>query len=357
MNGISKTRAQQRADHIRIFREELGRLEDEGVVTLSAEQREAIGRHHDALLAGYAQAFDIDRDPQAKQLSLGMRVASFLGALALAASVFFLFNQYWGLFPTTVQVVLLIAASLVSVGATFWVGQRDASGYFAKLAAMAAFACFVLNVALLGEMFNITPSNKAFAAWAALALLLAYTFDLRLLLVAGILCIIRLVSVEVDSWSGIYRSGLVQRLEHYLPAGMLLLLVPAVFSHDRFNGFASVYRLFGLLTLLVPILLLAHWGYDSYLPFSVGVVESVYQVLGFLLCAAAIWWGARREHPEALNTGIAFFVIFLYSRFYDWWWKIMPRFVFFLIIALTAIVVILVMKRLRARTRAVGGGQ
>jgi uncharacterized membrane protein len=108
---------------------------------------------------------------------------------------------------------------------------------------------------------------------------------------------------------------------------------------------------------LVPILLLAHWGYDSYLPFSVGVVESVYQVLGFLLCAAAIWWGARREHPEVLNTGIAFFVIFLYSRFYDWWWKIMPRFVFFLIIALTAIVVILVMKRLRARTRAVGGGQ
>jgi uncharacterized membrane protein len=357
MNEISKTRAQQRADHIRIFREELGRLEGEGVVALSAEQREAIARHHDALLAGYTQAFDIDRDQQAKQLSLGMRVASFLGALALAASVFFLFNQYWGLFPTAVQVVLLIVASVVSLGATFWVGQRDSSGYFTKLAAMVALACFVLNIALLGGMFNITPSDHAFVAWAALALLLAYTFDLRLLLAAGILCIISFVSTRLASWSGMHWIDFAERPENFFPAGILMLLLPVAFSHERFTGFASIYRVTGLLTLLLPILVLSSWGSASYLPFSDGVVEFLYQVLGFGLCAAAVWWGVRGEHPEAVNTGTMFFVIFLWARFFDWWWQIMPRFVFFLIIALTAILFILVMKRLRAGVRAVGGGK
>lgn len=357
MSNLSKAEAQLRADHIRIFREELGRLEGSGIVALSAEQREVVTQHHDALLAGYAQSFDIDRDRQAKQFSLGMRIASFLGALALAASVFFMFNQYWGLFPTTVQVVLLLVASLISLVATFWVGRRDSSGYFAKLVAMVAFACFVLNVALLGGMFNITPSDSAFIVWAAFALLLAYTFDLRLLLAAGILCIIAFVAARVGTWSGMYWIDFGQRPENFFPAAALLLVVPSLISHQRFTGFGSIYRIFGLLSVLLPILVLSNWGRGSYLPFSSGTVEHLYQALGFVASAAVIWWGARREYPDAVNTGTTFFVIFLYTKFYDWWWEIMPKFVFFLLIALTAILFLLVMKRLRAGVRIAGGGQ
>ena len=102
-----------------MFKEELARLQAEGVLALTEEQRTALAQHHDTLLAHYAQSFDIDRDNRARQLSLGMRIASFLGALALAASVFFLFNQYWGLFPTSLQVSLLIVSSLATILATF----------------------------------------------------------------------------------------------------------------------------------------------------------------------------------------------------------------------------------------------
>lgn len=357
MNNLSKAEAQLRADQIRVFREELQHLQAAGVLRLTAEQQAAVGEHHDGLLAGFAQAFDIDRDRQAKQLSLGMRIASFLGALALAASVFFLFNQYWGLFPASVQVTLLIVASLGSLAATFWVGQRDSSGYFAKLAAMVAFACFVLNVSLMGGMFNITPSDKAFVVWAALALLLAYTFDLKLLLVAGILCAVAFIAARAGTWSGMYWLEFGERPENFFPAAVLLLLTPALIAHERFTGFAKMYRVFGLLTLLLPILVLANWGRGSYLPISTTVVEYVYQVLGFVVSAAAIWWGARRDHSEAVNTGTTFFVIFLYTKFYDWWWELMPKFVFFLIIALTAILFILVMKRLRSAAQVSGGAQ
>jgi uncharacterized membrane protein len=356
MKTLSRAEAQLRADQIRVFREELDRLEGAGVLALSNEQRAAVAGYHGELLAGFAQAFDIDRDRQAKRLSLGMRIASFLGALALAASVFFLFNQYWGLFPAAAQVGLLILSSLGSLLATFWVGQRDSSGYFAKLVAMVAFACFVLNLSLLGGMFNITPSENAFLVWAALALLLAYTFDLRLLLAAGILCVVAFIAARAGTWSGMYWLEFGERPENFFPAGVLLILVPVLIPHARFTGFASIYGVFGLLTLLLPILVLSNWGSGSYLPMSVSTVEYLYQVLGFVLSAVAIWLGARHDRSEVVNTGITFFVIFLYTKFYDWWWDLMPKFVFFLIIALTAILFILIMKRLRS-TQIAGGAQ
>ena len=101
----SRTSAQQRADEIRVFQLELARLEQEGALELTDAQRATLTQHHAALLTQYAASFDIDRDVQSKQLSLGMRIASFLGALALAASVFFLFYQFWGLLSEPLQAV------------------------------------------------------------------------------------------------------------------------------------------------------------------------------------------------------------------------------------------------------------
>src|SRR4051794_25869834 len=142
MDSTSRFEAQQRADEIRAFEAELKRLQEQGVLALNADQQRAAMEHHAMLLAQYARTFDVDRDIKAKQLSLGMRVASFLGALALAASVFFLFYQFWGLLPTAAQVGILLAAAFGGFLATLLVQSRDATGYFTKLAAMVAFACF-----------------------------------------------------------------------------------------------------------------------------------------------------------------------------------------------------------------------
>jgi uncharacterized membrane protein len=80
-------------------------------------------------------------------------------------------------------------------------------------------------------------------------------------------------------------------------------------------------------------------------------------VLGFVVSAAVIWLGVRREWSDTVNTGTVFFVIFLYTKFYDWWWEIVPKFVFFLIIGLTSILFILVMKRLRAAVQVREGAR
>ena len=64
----SRTSAQQRADEIRVFQQELARLEQEGTLELADAQREKVTRHHAALLAQYAASFDIDRDLYGRML-------------------------------------------------------------------------------------------------------------------------------------------------------------------------------------------------------------------------------------------------------------------------------------------------
>jgi uncharacterized membrane protein len=95
------------------------------------------------------------------------------------------------------------------------------------------------------------------------------------------------------------------------------------------------------------MLILSHWAYGSYIDLDANLIEGGYQVAGFVASALVIWLGARRGWPETVNTGIVFFVIFLYTKFYQWWWEIMPKYLFFLVVGLTAVLILLILKRLR----------
>ena len=349
MSTLNRTEAQQRADDIAVFNRELARLEAEQVLSLGDDQRASLHAHQQQLLASYRAAFDIDHDSQARQLSLGMRIASFLGALALAASLFFLFYQFWGLFGEVSQVAILLAASLGSCVLTLWLSRRDDSGYFSKLAALLALTCFVLNITMLGQIFNITPSDKALLPWAAYALLLAYACQARLLLAAGILCLLAFIAARVGSWGGLYWLSFGERPENFLPAALLIFAVPLLIEQRRYEGFAVIYRVFGLLALLLPVLVLGHWGEASYLDHAPALIEGGYQVLGFVLSAALIWLGARRGWADVVNTGLVFFVVFLYTKLFDWWWALMPKYLFFLLLGLVAVLILLVLRRLRSR--------
>ena len=63
--------------------------------------------------------------------------------------------------------------------------------------------------------------------------------------------------------------------------------------------------------------------------------------------ALSIWLGVRRGWAETVNTGIVFFVIFLYTKFYQWWCEIMPKYLFFLVVGLSTVLILLILKRLR----------
>jgi hypothetical protein len=84
-NPNSKGDAQRRADQIRSFQAELMLIEDEKIISLDESQRTAIASYHEKLLSHLSNLFDVDISKREKQLSLGMKIASFLGALGLAA--------------------------------------------------------------------------------------------------------------------------------------------------------------------------------------------------------------------------------------------------------------------------------
>lgn len=345
----SKTEAQQRADQIGRFREELQILERESILSLNNQQHQAIDKYHDELISQLASSFDIDSNIREKRLSLGMKIASFLGALGLAASLFFLFYQFWGFFPTWLQVVILAAAPPLGLAITIYFTNREKTGYFSKLAGLATTACFVLNISMLGQIFNITPSPNAFLVWAMFAIILAYATDARLLLAAGILSFAAFLAAKVGTWSGIYWINFGERPENFFPAAILLFLVPLL-PHTRVSGFAATYRVLSMVLLFIPMLVLANWGRISYLPLDNDTIEVIYQIAGFLISAGGIWLGIRLNWQDVINTGNVFFTIFLYTKFYDWWWEWMPKYLFFLIIALVAILMLLIFKRLRNTT-------
>jgi hypothetical protein len=70
------------------------------------------------------------------------------------------------------------------------------------------------------------------------------------------------------------------------------------------------------------------------------------------MSAAAIWFGIARRFKEAVYTGTFFFVVLLFLEFVEWWWDWMPRYLFFLIVALTSVAVMIGLRRLRTTLTA-----
>jgi len=349
---VTKEDAQRRADRIRAFTDELVALHGETVVLLTDEQRRAIADYHGEILRDLAHRFDIDLGAAEKQMSLGMRIVSFLGAIALSAAVFFFFKRFWGLLSSPVQVTILVAAPAVLLAGVELAARRERTLYLASLISLVAFTAFILNLSMLGRIFTITPSQNAFLAWGGFGLILAYTYRLRLLLTAGLACLLAYLSATMGTWGGCYWLSFGERPENFITAG-LAFFAAAFIPHPRQRDFAPIYRIFGLLVILAAVLVLSHWGRGSYLMVPDESVEHLYQVAGFILAGLTIWLGIRRHWPGVTNLGSTFFVIFLYTKLYDWWWDWMPKYLFFLLLGAIAVLVLLVLRRLRSVVREV----
>ncbi|MEI4550743.1 DUF2157 domain-containing protein [Pseudoalteromonas spongiae] len=344
---LNQADAQQRVDQIHAFESELAQLQHAGVITMPVEQQQAVSQYHQQLLTQLAKQFDVDTTAQSKHLTLGMKIASLFGALAMAVSLFFLFYQFWGYLSTIVQVGILVATPIALFCGAIKLAENESHGYFAKIAGLVAYAGFVLNVMLIGQIFNLTPSPNAFLIWAGLAFILSYAVNARVLLFFAIVNVCSFIAMKVGAWSGMYWISFGERPENFIVPSILLFLVPHFINQRAFSGFAAMYRVLSLIILFLVVLILSNWGGVSYFNYDDDLVEGVYQVAGFALSAAAIWLGIRKEWSGVVQTGNVFFVLFLYTKFFDWWWDWMPKYLFFFVLGLCALLALLVFKRIR----------
>jgi uncharacterized membrane protein len=321
------------------------------VLSLTPDLKERLRRHHDAVLEQLASTYDVDRSDAEKQLSVGMRLVALLGAVALSAAVFSFFNRFWSAFSTPAQVAILVAAPIIALVAMDVLARREKTLYFTGILGVVAFTCFVVDLSVIGSVFNLTPTPNPLLAWAIFAAALAYAYGLRLLLIVGVVCFAAFFSTQPPHWSGCYWLDTLFRPENFFLPAALLLAVPAVFDHRRLRTFAEIYRVVGLLCVLLPVFVLASWGFTSYLGFPEGTVEVIYQIFGFCIAAAVTGIGVRKRWAETAYLGALFFVALLYARLVEWCWDWMPRWVFFLMLGAVAVVCMLLLKRLQRRYR------
>jgi uncharacterized membrane protein len=85
----------------------------------------------------------------------------------------------------------------------------------------------------------------------------------------------------------------------------------------------------------------------SVFPWGETTVKALYQLCGFAASSVAIAIGSRRDWPEMTNIGAGGFVVFLYTKFYQWWWDWMPTYLFFFIVGVIAIAIIVLLQRVR----------
>lgn len=345
----SRRNAQERVDSLRTLRAELARLEKEGILTLTDEQRGCLDRHLNEILASLSTRFDIDTTESQKQVSWGMRIVSTIGGLALCVAIILFFFRYWGLLATPLQVSLLVATPIgLVVGAEF-AARRERALYFALLISLVAFAAFVLNLSAVASIFNVTGSPAAFLAWGLFAVALAYRFRLLLLLAAGLVCLMAWVAAMINSWAGVQWEAIPEVPETMIAAGALTLLAAATIPHPPGTGFSAVYRGFGWLAVFSAMLVLSLAGFLSCLPLSTHSTEVVYQLAGMCLTAGAVWCGVRRGQEETIYLGAAFFLLFLNCRLADWLWDWMPKYMFFLLVAAVSLGLMFVFRRVRQR--------
>ena len=66
------------------------------------------------------------------------------------------FSRFWGYLGTPAQVVIVMFAPLAALAAAEYTARRERTPYFVGLLSLLALACFMLDLAVLGRVFNVT---------------------------------------------------------------------------------------------------------------------------------------------------------------------------------------------------------
>jgi uncharacterized membrane protein len=337
---------QLRASAIIAFRDELARLEAEGVVALDPATRERIRAHHDATLAALAAAGEVDLSVTAARLSAGMRVATLLGTIALSAAYGLFVSAYWGKLPLALQLALVTLPPILLVALTHVAAARERSGYVASLIATVAAIAFAINLGTLGQLYNLPDSRGALLVVGAFAMLLAYGYGFTLPLIVGIGGIggwlWTLGAIPLGLW---WRDGF-GVIEPLLLVGVLALTAPAWIRGPA--KFAPWWRGMGATVLVLGLLLVQSNGeVSAFWTTNRHTIEIVYKLVGAVVLTSLVVWGIRRDQRLVAQIGTAGAVLYLFMRLVDWFWDLLPKWLFFLLVGGFALAVLLVLRRVR----------
>lgn len=324
----SRDEAQRRADQIAAFRAEVEQLRREGVRAWEQPELQRIAAHQDYVLAALARRFDIDRTTASRRMSRGMQIASLLGAAALVAAIVSFFYRIWGTLGTVSQVMLATSAPIVPVLAMAVAGRIEQTRYVASLFAIVACGAFVLQTVLLGHIFNMRGTPHVVGAWALFGIGVGWPWRLGAPFAAGAVAMAVYVPALLLWLNGYSWYSFPERPE-LLGASAAAGLAAVARAPRELGAWGRP----ALLLVGLGALLALTFGAGSVVTDNETAVELVYQFAAAAVTVALIWMGLRRGLDDVVVIGSLFGGVFLLTRFVDWWWDWMPKYLFFLIIA------------------------
>lgn len=348
---MAVTPAQARADRIAAFRSELAALEREGVATIDPVVQAQIRAHHDGVLRALSAEAELDLTAGEARLSAGMRIATVLGAAALSAAWGFFVAATWNDLERPARLALVSIPPILLALGTSVAARREPSGYVASIVATVATIAFAVNLAALGVLYDLPDSRNMLLAVGLFAMVLAYGHGLVLPLLAGI------GGLGGWLWSlaalpqGRWWDGVFGQFEPLMILGAVAIALPRWVRRGP-PLFAVTYRAAGAMALVFALLLLGQS--DSLSVFdgrSKSLIEGGYQVLGALTFAGLIWQGLRRDQSELVRAGTIGMGMLLFLRAVDWFWDVIPKWAFFLLVGALAFGTLLLLQRLRLAGR------
>jgi hypothetical protein len=346
-----RAEAQRRVHRIRAFRAELDAVREAGVGALSDEQRQDIDRYHDALLEQLAREHDVDRTEAAGQLSRGMQIAALFAAIALTGAVYSLVARFWGRLDLPVQATLLGAFPLMALVAVELSAERERTLYIASIFAFVAFGSYWVAVFVLSDRMNVPLTPVAIWGGALFGVALAVAYGFRLMFGGALIALLVALAGSVFQAAGSPWT-LVPEFPEVVTAAAFLLTASASRLAAADRSFPAITRGVGFGVGLLGLLLLSAAAPASLLPTTSRVTVAIYQVLTLLVATLVLAAGVRNQWHETVYVAASALTVFIVSRFVDWFWEAMPRFVFFLLLAAIALAWLLVLRRLRARLGA-----
>ena len=354
--GSAETRfeAQRRAEQIQAFRAELARLQAAGVLPLTPQQEGELAAYHDRLLRRLSAEFDVDATESAGQLSRGMRVLSFFAAATLTAAIYSLVERYWGRFDLPLQATLLALFPIAALFAVEWTSTRERSQYVSSLFALVAYGTFWLALGVLSWTVNIPITPPFLWLGVVFGLALAIPYGFRIVVGLALLAFAIAMAGTIFQLAGTEWTVAFERLEPLMLAGFSTLLVALPLARVDRTLLVPV-RLVGFGVGLLCLLVLSMSGQTSVFDFATNVTEGVYQGVMCVACIVTIAISIRRGWMDTMHLAAAMLALFLLSRFLDWFWDVLPRYVFFLTLALFAFAWLLLLRTIRGRLIAARG--
>jgi uncharacterized membrane protein len=374
----------------RILREGLAAWREQGLI--SPEQHERLLAHTAATPPSSRTPAPDEFIARERKLGRGVTILINLGAIILAAGLLVFFASNWIEFgrPAKVASLLVMTAGFYVLGIEFSGLGRWRFPTLGLALVFLGCVMFGVDILLLALIYGIRAQH----AWSLLIetavwLAIAYLLRSRLILFLGLIGVASWFGAEVGYlWGGywIYLG----RPFHFLGLGACLLAISGVHAWRGNRRFAAPYALVGLLlvylsTLLLSIfdvqrefravdwqapmtvwlmlvgpyalaviaLALIHFGWRrtsltdlpviltlalfvlllllSVAAWTPGPREAYFILLLTILTASGVYLGVAWESPVLLNTSIVFFVINVYTRFYEYFWAALPKSLFFIV--------------------------